>query len=100
FQPWLVSVIVPTYNRVDLAAEAFDSVWRQTYRPVELLVVDDGSTEDVAGVVEGLQQCSAGDDSFQVRFLVQQHAGAPAARNLGLIESHGQFIQFLDSDDV
>jgi glycosyltransferase involved in cell wall biosynthesis len=100
FQRRLASVIVPTYNRADLAAEAFDSVWRQTYRPIELLVIDDGSSEDVAGVIDQLQQRSAGDDSFTVRFLVQPHAGAPAARNLGLIESRGQFIQFLDSDDV
>jgi len=100
FQPRLASVIVPTYNRADLAFEAFDSVWRQTYRPIELLVIDDGSSEDIAGVVERLQQRSAGDDSFAVRFLIQLHAGAPAARNLGLIESRGQFIQFLDSDDV
>jgi len=99
-QPRLVSVIVPTYNRADLAAEAFDSVWRQTYRPIELLAIDDGSSEDIAGMVDRLQQRSSGDDSFTVRFFVQSHAGAPAARNLGLIESHGQFIQFLDSDDV
>jgi len=100
FQPRLVSVIVPTYNRADLAAEAFDSVWRQTYRPIELLVIDDGSSEDIAGGVHRLQQHSAGDNSFVVRLFIQRHAGAPAARNLGLIESHGQFIQFLDSDDV
>jgi len=100
FQPDLVSVIVPTYNRADLAAEAFDSVWRQTYRPIELLVIDDGSSEDIAGTVDRLQQRWAADESFTVRFLVQSHAGAPAARNLGLIESRGQFLQFLDSDDV
>jgi glycosyltransferase involved in cell wall biosynthesis len=100
YQSRLASVIVPTYNRADLAAEAFDSVWRQTFRPIELLVIDDGSSEDIAGLVHRLQQRSSGDNLFTVRFLVQPHAGAPAARNLGLIESRGQFIQFLDSDDV
>jgi len=100
FQPRSVSVIVPTYNRAELASEALDSVWRQIYRPIELLVIDDGSTEDIAGAVARLQQQAADDHLFEARFLVQQHAGAPAARNLGLIESRGQFIQFLDSDDV
>ena len=100
YQPQLVSVIVPTYNRATLVAESLESVRRQSYRPLEVLVADDGSVEDIAAIVDEFQRQNDQDASFQVRFLRQSHAGVSAARNLGLIESRGEFIQFLDSDDV
>ena len=99
YQQGLVSVIVPTYNRADLLPAALDSVYSQTHRPIELLVVDDGSTDGTPGV---LREWTAVHEeaSFEVRTYRQPNSGAPAARNLGLIESRGQFIQLLDSDDV
>jgi len=95
----LVSVIVPTFNREKYLVEAMDSVYAQTYRPVELLVVDDGSTDDTAHVVKEWGDTHGGE-GFRLRYFSQKNSGAPAARNLGLIESQGEYIQFLDSDDL
>ncbi len=100
YLPGVVTVIIPTYNRAYLVTEAMDSVWAQTYRPIELIVVDDGSTDDTQQVMEKWGERCADDDQFELRYFHQENRGAPAARNLGLIESRGEFIQFLDSDDL
>jgi len=94
----LVSVIVPAYNRADLIIDALDSVADQTYRPIELLVVDDGSTDDTAAVVRDWTD-HVEDTGFEVHLIQQSNQGAPAARNHGALRSQGEFIQFLDSDD-
>lgn len=99
YEPGLVSVIIPTYNRAHFLVEAMDSVWEQTYRPIELIVVDDGSTDNTQQVVDEWSKKCAEDDQFELRYIYQENKGAPAARNLGLIESSGEYIQFLDSDD-
>lgn len=100
FKPKLVSVVVPTYNRAGFLVEAMDSVFRQTYRPIELIVIDDGSTDNTVKVVEDWRVKHSSDEQFSLRYTVQKNSGAPAARNLGLIESRGEYIQFLDSDDL
>jgi glycosyltransferase involved in cell wall biosynthesis len=100
FEKGRVSVIIPTYNRAHILMEALDSVWAQTYRPVELLVIDDGSVDDTALVVAAWQQAHPGNSGFELRYFRQANSGAPAARNLGLIQSQGEYIQFLDSDDI
>ncbi|OVE82302.1 hypothetical protein BVY04_01280 [bacterium M21] len=95
----LVSVIIPTYNRVDYLPDALESVRAQTYRPIEVLVVDDGSTDETkAWITDWSQQYSAED--FIVRYLVQENQGAPVARNYGVREAAGKYVQFLDSDDA
>jgi glycosyltransferase involved in cell wall biosynthesis len=99
YQPALVSVIVPTHNRAGLISRCLESVGSQSYRPIELLVVDDGSTDSTAEVVEDFSRRRR-DESFVVRYITQDNTGASAARNRGLIECNGEFIQFLDSDDV
>jgi glycosyltransferase involved in cell wall biosynthesis len=99
YESGLVSVIVPTYNRAQFLSTALDSVWNQTYRPIELIVVDDGSSDDTPSVVSRWADRHAGS-RFKVRFRRQENSGAPTARNLGLIESRGEYIQFLDSDDA
>ena len=99
YVPGLVSVIIPTYNRAELLVEAMDSVWAQTYRPIELIVVDDGSTDKTREVVQEWRKKCEADHQFALRYFHQANKGAPAARNLGLIESRGEFIQILDSDD-
>lgn len=90
--PPLISCIVPVYNGEKYLAEALDSIWRQTYRPIEVIVADDGSTDQSAAVVK---QCG-----HEVRYLKQPNAGPAAARNLGLSAAQGEFIAFLDADDL
>jgi len=93
----LVSVIIPTWNRAGLVLEAMESVRRQAYRPIELIVVDDGSTDDTLQVAQGgAEETKESDLSVQV--LSQMHGGAPKARNRGLRAAGGAYIQFLDSD--
>ena len=99
-EPGLVSVIIPTYNRARLLVEAMDSVFAQTYRPIELIVVDDGSKNNTPQVLQEWAAAHARDPRFRMRIFHEENKGAPVARNLGLIESRGEFIQFLDSDDL
>jgi glycosyltransferase involved in cell wall biosynthesis len=88
----IVSVILPVHNRAGWVARAVESVLAQTYTRLELLAVDDGSTDDTRRVLEGFGPC--------VRLLEQAHAGAEAARNLGYVHARGEFVAFIDSDDV
>lgn len=89
----LVSVIMPAYNAAPWIAEAVGSVLAQTWRELEVIVVDDGSKDATAEVVAGI-----GDS--RVRLIRQENRGAAAARNLGFVESNGDFIQYLDADDL
>ncbi len=95
----LVSVIIPVYNREELVVMAIKSVFEQTYRPIECIVVDDGSKDNSVETVQHLKSSLETDD-FKIISLQQQNAGAPAARNNGLRNAQGEFIQFLDSDDL
>jgi GT2 family glycosyltransferase len=90
-QPRLVSVVIPTYNREKLVGAAIDSVLRQSYQPVEIIVVDDGSTDRTREVVEAY--------GAPVRYVYQPNSGVATARNTGLRLANGEFIALLDSDD-
>lgn len=90
----LVSVIVPVYNAEKYLEECLQSVLAQDILSLELIFVDDGSTDSSLDIVKAAQ---ASDD--RVRLLEQSHEGAGAARNRGLVEARGRYIQFLDSDD-
>jgi glycosyltransferase involved in cell wall biosynthesis len=92
----LVSVIVPAFNRAELLPDAANSVLRQDHRDVELLIVDDGSTDDTAAVADEI----AARDPGRVRVLRQSNAGPGAARRAGLAMARGEFVQYLDSDDL
>lgn len=95
----LVSVIIPVYNREELIVEAIKSVYHQTYRPIECIVVDDGSTDQSVAVIEELKtKYNSGD--FFIKLYEQKNSGAPAARNAGIKHASGAYIQFLDSDDL
>jgi len=96
----LVSVIVPTFNRGHVLLKTLESVRAQRYRPVEVLLVDDGSTDGTSALVDEWTGADVDGGELRLRHLRQAHRGAPAARNLGLIESRGEFVQFLDSDDL
>lgn len=88
----LFSVIIPTFNRAALLREALDSVFAQTFTDFELIVVDDGSTDDTPAVIAGYGEC--------IRFFRQENGGPGAARNLGIQNASGEYVAFLDSDDV
>jgi glycosyltransferase involved in cell wall biosynthesis len=88
----LISVILPVYNRASWVARAIDSVLSQTYQNIELLVVDDGSTDGTPQVLESY--------GSRLKVFKQAHAGAEAARNLGLERARGEFVAFIDSDDL
>ncbi len=95
----LVSIIVPAYNRADLIDSTLNSICRQTWRPLEVVVVDDGSTDDTVERVRSWFRQVQQESDLDVQVICQDNAGAPTARNRGLAESGGDFILFLDSDD-
>lgn len=88
----MISVIIPTYNRADMVCEAVDSVLAQDYSPFELIVVDDGSTDDTP------KRLAAYGD--KIRVLAQDNRGVSAARNAGIRMAQGRYLAFLDSDDL
>ena len=87
-----VSVVIPAFNRWRLLAEAIDSVLAQSYRDFELIVVDDGSTDATASELAKL--------ASRLQFFVTERRGVSTARNLGVSQSRGHYIAFLDSDDL
>lgn len=94
----LVSVVIPTYNRAERLPRAVRSVIEQNYRPLEVVVADDGSTDNTAQVVQKMQY-EAEREGCRFVYHYQDNRGAPAARNAGVARSRGAFIQYLDSDD-
>lgn len=98
FVEGLVSVIIPVYSRDALIIKAIESIHNQTYRPIECIVVDDGSTDNTIKTVENLIDQNT-DDAFKIKLIKQDNSGAPSARNNGIKNASGEFIQFLDSDD-
>jgi glycosyltransferase involved in cell wall biosynthesis len=88
-----VSVIIPTYNRAHYIGESIRSVLSQTYTDLEIIVVDDGSTDDTAAVI-------ANFNDKRLRYIQQENLGRSKARNHGLSVARGHYITFLDSDDV
>ena len=88
----LISVIIPVYNGERYLAEAIESALAQTYRPVEIIVVDDGSTDGTARVAERF--------SPPARLFFQTKSGVGPARNRGVSKARGSFLSFLDADDL
>ena len=88
----LISVIVPVFNGASFIAEALDSVLAQAYDPLEIIVVDDGSTDDTAVVVQKF--------GASVSYYYQSNRGSGAARNYGVRLARGNWLAFLDADDV
>ena len=87
----LVSVIIPVYNREKFLAAAIDSVFSQTYRPIQVIIVDDGSTDRSGAIARSYKD---------VEYIYQENQGVSVARNKGVDAAQGEFIAFLDSDDL
>lgn len=89
-----VSVIIPFFNRIPYLLEAIESVLNQTHKNLEIILVDDGSTDDI----EGVRKVSAKD--ARIKYANQENKGVSVARNLGIGIATGEYIAFLDSDDL
>jgi len=87
----LVSVVIPTYNRADLLPEAIESALKQTYRNIEVLVVDDGSNDDTPEV--------CGRYGSRIRYVRKENGGIGSALNRGIAEMRGEWFKWLSSDD-
>jgi glycosyltransferase involved in cell wall biosynthesis len=116
----LFSVVIPTHNRVGILLEALESVRRQTFEDYEVIVVDDGSTDDTAralerlaeeiedrrleigGAAEPLEEKAETlkSEKLKLKYIRQENAGPGAARNLGASVARGEYLAFLDSDDL
>ena len=90
-----VSVIIPVYNTQDFVREAIESITRQSLRETEIIVVDDGSTDDSPSILRGL---AAADP--RICIFTQPNRGQSDARNLGLDNARGEYVYFMDSDDL
>jgi glycosyltransferase involved in cell wall biosynthesis len=86
------SVIIPTYNRLELLKATLASVWQQAFTDFEVIVVDDGSTDGTADYLKAMDG--------RLRTARQENCGPGAARNLGAATAHGEYVAFLDSDDL
>jgi len=87
----LISIIVVTYNRAHYIKDALDSIKRQTFKDYEIIVVDDGSTDNTKEVLK---------DYGEIRYIYQEHAGISKARNTAVKAAKGKWIATLDSDDL
>lgn len=92
--PGLVSIIIPTHNSADFVCQAVDSCLAQTYRPIEIIVVDDGSTDGTGDRLCGYVLRG------EIKYIFQPNGERSRARNRGLDQARGEFVQFLDDDDL
>jgi glycosyltransferase involved in cell wall biosynthesis len=95
----LISVVIPTYNRQAMIIDALESVRKQSYRPIEVIIVDDGSTDKTADKVN-IWLKNNSTQQFTGTLIQQENSGGNVARNRGINESNGIHIAFLDSDDL
>jgi glycosyltransferase involved in cell wall biosynthesis len=89
----LISVIIPTYNRAHLIKRSIESVLNQSYKNLELIIVDDGSTDNTKDVIDSIKD-------ERIIYVKQKNQGAAAARNKGIDTAKGEYISFHDSDDI
>ena len=88
----LISVIIPAFNAEKYLEEALTSINQQNYNPLEIIVIDDGSTDNTAKIAK--------DFSEQVKYIYQENSGPATARNTGIKMAEGDYISFLDADDL
>ncbi|MCT1797322.1 glycosyltransferase family 2 protein [Aerococcus viridans] len=89
-----ISIIIPMYNSEEFIFETINSLIMQTYKNIEILIIDDGSTDSSATIIE---------EKFndkRIKYFYQENSGAPTARNYGLQKANGEYVLFFDSDDI
>ncbi len=91
----LITVIIPAYNSAKYIVDCIESVTGQTYRSLEILLIDDGSQDDTKDICRGM--CEKDE---RIRLISKEHEGVSAARNRGIEEARGKYLFFMDSDDV
>jgi glycosyltransferase involved in cell wall biosynthesis len=96
----LFSVIIPVYNREEVIKQTLDSIVQQSYGPIEIVLVDDGSNDNTAKTITDWRDEIEPDQFLIFKYIYQENKGVSAARNVGYKESEGKYIQFLDSDDL
>ncbi len=90
-----ISVIIPTFNRSEFIVNTINSVLNQTYSVAEIIVIDDGSIDDTAMIIEKLSI-----NTDKIKYISQENRGVSSARNLGILNASNNWICFLDSDDI
>lgn len=99
YEKGLFTIVIPTYNRANTVIETLNSVKAQTYRPFEIIVVDDGSKDHTATIIREWANKHEEPGHLELKYIYQDNAGVGAARNRGIQEMKGEYVQFLDSDD-
>lgn len=94
-----VSIIVPVYNREKKVLFTLDSIVNNKYRPLELLLINDGSSDNSLRILKEFKTKNE-SEVFEIKIYSQENKGAPTARNKGMQEATGEFFQFIDSDDT
>ena len=96
----LVSVVLPSYNHRRFVNHAIRSVYRQTYRPLELIIIDDGSSDGSAATIREFLDSAPPPTGISVKFSARENRGAPATINEGIEKSSGDYVAILNSDDA
>ncbi len=94
----LISLIIPVYNHAHTLKKTLESIFNQTYRPLEVIVVNDGSTDNFSEVVSVIP--TEVEESLNLKIINQSNAGAPTARNNGFAISKGDYVIFWDADTL
>ena len=93
--PKLVSIIIPVYNRAEIFEKSFVSATQQNYENKEIVVINDGSTENIKNVIDIV---NVKNRNIEIKYFIQENSGAPSARNKGFVESKGDYVIFWDAD--
>ena len=94
-----VSVVIPTYNRAHFIEKCVSSVLDQTFKPEEIIVVDDGSSDGTWKKLQRMEFKQSFENNTTLRYIYKTHGGVSSARNIGIKKSTGEYVAFLDSDD-